>query len=105
MPPNFSVFPSVQYTVVNLPSGGTDIVFPVLVPQQQLTVTYLYYPPMLAAHVNTGCRSDEGYAKIVPVLLRHPRPLWQRIVFITLVVGLILTAIAAAWYAGVHSVA
>jgi hypothetical protein len=78
LPSNFSVYPSVEYSVVELPGGGADIVFPKLVPGEQVSVTYLYYPPTLADHVNTGCRSDEGFAKIVTVLWFPQRPLWQR---------------------------
>jgi len=80
LPANFSVYPSVEYSTIQLPSGGTDLVFPKLVPGQQLTVTYLYFPPLTAAQVNTGCRSDEGFAKIISILWLPQQPLWRRAV-------------------------
>lgn len=84
LPPDFSVYPSVDYTVSQLPSGGTDIVFPNLVPGEQVSVTYLYYPPTLFSHVNTHVKSDEGFAKIVTILWEPQPPKWLRRVSVTL---------------------
>lgn len=63
--PQFNIFPSVPYTVEQLPDGSSDIVIPTLVPKQQVTVSYLYYPPLLFTGVNSGIRSDQGFAKPV----------------------------------------
>ena len=41
--PNFSVYPSVPYTINALPEGGSEIVFPILVPNELITITYLYW--------------------------------------------------------------
>ena len=46
--PDFNVFPSVGYRVENLPGGGREIVMPTLVPNEQVTISYLYFPPPLA---------------------------------------------------------
>jgi len=66
--PSFSVYPQVAYNVTALPAGGQEIVFPTLVPGEQVVVNYLYAPPMVWSDVNTHFKSDEGLAKIVNVL-------------------------------------
>jgi hypothetical protein len=66
--PNFSVYPSVHYSVVDLPGGGKELLFPALVPGEQITVAYLYSPPVFWQHVNSHTKSDEGFAKIVTAL-------------------------------------
>ena len=71
--PNYSVFPSINYEVNGLPGGGSEIVFPQLVPGEQVTVTYLYYPPVFWNKVNSYTKSDEGFAKILSVL-PSPQP-------------------------------
>ena len=43
--PSFSVYPDVEYRVSDLPGGGQEILFPSLVPNEQVTVSYLYIPP------------------------------------------------------------
>lgn len=69
--PNFHVMPPVQHTVESTPGGSFDIVFPTLVPGEQVTVSYLYFPPLLASGVNTGVKHDEGFAVHVQVLLQR----------------------------------
>jgi hypothetical protein len=69
--PDFTVFPAVDYTVVQLPDGGKEILIPVLVPNEEVTVGYLYFPPLTFDKVNAGIRSDEGFAKAVPVLMQR----------------------------------
>jgi hypothetical protein len=74
--PDFVVYPSVEYTVVDLPEGGREIVFPTLVPAEQLTISYLYFPPLTWTGVNAGIRSDEGIAKAIPMDLQRQWPKW-----------------------------
>ena len=66
--PNFSVYPQVAYQVMPLPAGGQEIVFPTLVPGEQVIVNYLYYPPTVWSDVNSHIKSDEGFAKVINVL-------------------------------------
>jgi hypothetical protein len=68
LPPDHSVFPDVQPTIVDLQGGGKEILFPVLVPGEQITIQYLYFPPLQWQQINTHTKSDEGYAKILTVL-------------------------------------
>ncbi|MGH8817132.1 MAG: hypothetical protein ACREX5_11120 [Achromobacter pestifer] len=71
--PDFSIYPPIPYRVEELPGGVRDIVIEKVVPKQQVTVSYLYFPPLTAGQINCGIRSDEGFAKALNVLLQ-PKP-------------------------------
>jgi len=73
LPPNVTVYPPVQYTVEKNPGGASEIVIPVLVPKEQITVSYLYFPPLTWNQVNASTKSDEGFAKILN-LIPMPQP-------------------------------
>lgn len=88
--PNFSVTPDIQHEVNRPANGSPEIIFPKLISEEQVTVTYLYFPPVTFQNVNTYTKSDEGFAKIVPVLLqpRISRPI-QILSVILVLVGMI----------------
>lgn len=73
LPLNVSIFPEVSHAVVRHEHGG-DIVFDSVVPGQQITVSYLYFPPVVANQVNGHVRYDKGLAKAVPVVLQQQYP-------------------------------
>jgi len=66
--PDHTVYPDVQRSIVDLPGGGKEILFPVLVPGEQITIQYLYFAPVQWQQINTHAKSDEGYARILNVL-------------------------------------
>lgn len=68
LPINITVQPPVQYTIERNPEGAGEIVFPVLVQREQVTVSYLYFPPLVWSQININTKSDEGFAKIVNVI-------------------------------------
>jgi hypothetical protein len=68
LPPNITVHPSVQYKIEQNPDGGGDIVFPILVPKEQVTVSYLYFPPLLWSHINANVKSEEGFGRVLNVI-------------------------------------
>ena len=74
--PSFNVWPHALYQVENLQGGSTDIVFPVIVPNQMMTVSYLYFAPTTVANVNAGIQSDEGFPQVINVLLQRQYPGW-----------------------------
>lgn len=74
--PSFQVFPSIEYKVNDLPDGAKEIAIPRMVPNEQITISYLYFPPLTYAGVNAGIQSDEGFAKAIPVLLQRQYPRW-----------------------------
>jgi hypothetical protein len=66
--PDHTVYPDVQRSIIDLPGGGKEILFPVLVPGEQITIQYLYFAPVQWQQINTHAKSDEGLAKILNVL-------------------------------------
>jgi len=74
--PDFVIFPDVQHRIETLPSGQREIVIPALVPKEQITISYLYFPPVTFTQVNAGIRCDEGFAHQIPVLLQRQYPKW-----------------------------
>lgn len=90
--PNFSVFPSVVHRVENPPGGGSEIVFPMLVPGEQLTINYLYFPPTTYDKINSYTKSDEGMARIITVLPTPMVSVWlQRVAWTVLIIGAVTT--------------
>jgi hypothetical protein len=94
--PEFSVFPSINFTRQTLPGGGEEVVFPILASGQQITITYLYFPPVTYQQVNLPIYSDEGTARVLNVLPTPQPPKWAlRLAFALLIVGAITTIYVA----------
>lgn len=93
--PDFQIWPTLKYWVEDLPNGARDIVIPTLVPGEQVTVSYLYFPPLTADGINAGVKHDEGFAQQIPVLLQRQYPAW----FSRLAAGLMLAGAVFILYA------
>ena len=90
--PDFNVYPQTNYQVENLPDGGKEIVFPTFAPKQEVIVSYLYFPPMIATQINTHLRSDEGPARMITMLLTPQLPKWKlRTLLYLIIMGIIST--------------
>jgi hypothetical protein len=76
LPDNYQLVPSVPHEVVRTENGGAEIVIPKLVPGEQITISYLYFPPLLWSQIHAYTKSDEGYAKTVTVLPTPQYPKW-----------------------------
>lgn len=88
--PDFNVWPPLVYRVEELPDGSKDIVIPNLVPGEEITVSYLYFPPVTVAQVNAGIKCDQGFAHAIPVLLQRQYPRWLNLTAtLLMLVGLI----------------
>lgn len=94
--PNVHVFPDVDFRVDPLPGGGREIVVPTLVPGEQITISYLYFPPITWNQVNGPIKSDDGFAKAIQVLPVQQYPAWVR----RLVAGLVLSGAISLLYLG-----
>ncbi len=70
--PSFSIWP--RNTIHHV--HGTDIVLPRLLPNEWVEVSYLYFPPMTFQQVNAGIRSDEVFARPIPMILQRHYPRW-----------------------------
>jgi len=102
LPTTYTVLPAVVYRVENPPGGGAEIVFPTLVPKEQVTITYLYYPPVTYGQINSYVKSDEGMARIITVLPTPMQPMWLLrtaavLFFLGLVTALYLLVLLASW--------
>ena len=88
--PNFNVFPAIEHRVEDLPGGGRDIVIPTLVPGEQVTISYLYFPPTTVENVHGPVKSDDGLAKTLHVLPTVQYPIWlNRLAQALMFVGLV----------------
>lgn len=101
--PNFIIWPTISHRVDVLPNGERDIVIPTLVPGEQITISYLYFPPITVGQVNAGIKCDQGFAHAIPVLLQRQYPRWVNVVAAALMlVGAV--AIIYAVYRGIATV-
>lgn len=90
LPQNFNVFPDVSYEVQDLPGGGREIVFPTLVPGEQVSISYLYFPPVLYSQIHAGIRHSQGFAREVTVLPSLQYPPWlSRVLWVLISLGVI----------------
>lgn len=76
--PNFTIFPDVEYAVVDLPGGQREIRIPTLIPKKQLTIAYAYGSPLQWHQVNTHLEHDDGPVKVLNVLPTVQLPTWVR---------------------------
>lgn len=79
LPKSFQIYPPVRYSVLEGSSGSAEILLPTLVPNEQVSITYLYFPPLLWNQVNAYTKSDEGLAKIINAI---PTPQPPRVVIL-----------------------
>lgn len=88
--PHVTINPDIDYSIRDLPGGGKEIVIPRLVPKKEVTVSYLYFPPITWDRINTYLETDNGPIKVVQVLLQIQPPKWLlRIIWVVLIIGLI----------------
>jgi hypothetical protein len=69
--------PDSLFEVFGMPeAGGKEIVIPVLGPEQQVEIAYLYAPPLTVKEINTYVKSDLGPGKLLRVLPLSQYPVW-----------------------------
>ncbi|MGE3522438.1 MAG: hypothetical protein AB7I96_06210 [Candidatus Dadabacteria bacterium] len=88
LPEHYNVFPAIEFSVQILINGGAEIVFPTLVPEEQVSISYLYFPPILYNQIHAGIRHSDGFAKEVTTLPTELYPIWLlRSLKVLLVIG------------------
>lgn len=65
LPKGFQVYPPLSHTVLESTNGSAEIVIPTLVPNEQVSISYLYFPPLTWNQVNSYTKSDEGLASVI----------------------------------------
>jgi len=73
---NYHVSPKLDYSIEPVKDSGDDIVFPILRPKEQVTVSYLYFEPVTPDQIHTYVKSDEGLAKNIAMLPVRRFPKW-----------------------------
>lgn len=77
LPQSYQIYPAVAHEVNNSPCGASEIVFPTLVPNEQVSISYLYFPDIFWHQINTYTKSDEGMAKVVNIIPSPQLPKWK----------------------------
>ena len=97
--PDFTIHPPIHYDVVALKDGSYEIVIPKMIRSEQLTISYLYFPPVIWDQINTYTKSDEGFAKIIPVqlMMLPPKSLLIASTALTLIGASTVLYFAAQW--------
>jgi len=100
--PDFNIWPIIVHHVDTLPDGSKDIVIPTLVPGEEITISYLYFPPVTVNQVNAGIKCDQGFAYPITVLLQRQFPRWLNfITAVLMIAGLI--AVVYVVYLGISA--
>jgi hypothetical protein len=74
--PDYNVWPAIVHRVEELPDRTRDIVIPTLVPGEEVSISYLYPPPITFQQINAGVKCDQGIANQISVLLQRQYPAW-----------------------------
>lgn len=98
--PSFQIVPPVDHRVIDLADNAKEILIPTMVPGEQLTISYLYFPPLTYANVNAGIKSDEGFATQLPVLLQRQYPKSLGV----LTVAAVLVGVGTILYAAISAI-
>lgn len=83
--PDFQMYPSLTHEIVRGSDNTAEIVIPTLVPGEQVTIGYLYFPPQTYQNINNYCKSDEVLAKYLNVAPMVPASKTQLFTLWTLV--------------------
>jgi hypothetical protein len=96
LPPNVTLYPDKDHHIVSLPGGTQELLMPELLPGEEVTIAYLYYPPLMWNQVNTYVKSDEGFAKVITVLPQQQYPRWfNNTAALLMLIGLVTTCYLA----------
>lgn len=103
LPENYQLYPAVPHTKEQVEGGIAEIIIPQMVSGEQITISYLYTPPLLWSQINAYTKSDEGFAKIINALPTPQLPKWigniiWSLVFVGVVTILYLIVEAILWF-------
>jgi hypothetical protein len=83
-----SIEPPLAHTLQTLPNNTEEILFPTLPAKFQVTVSYLYFPPIVFSQINAPIYSDEGLAREIKVLQQQQWPKWVlALLWLLIVIG------------------
>jgi len=77
LPIDFQMFPKRAFKVENIDDGEcSDIVFETVAPSEEITISYLYFPPVYVEQIIGQVKCDEGIAKGMDVWITRRYPVW-----------------------------
>ena len=66
--PAFQIHPQLAHNIIKGPENSAEIIIPTLVSGEQISISYLYFPPDLWSQVHSYCKSDEMAAKYINII-------------------------------------
>lgn len=91
---SYNINPQTYYEIRDIPGssslsvGAKEIIFPTLVPNEQVEISYLYVPPITYDQLTTYVKSDEGFAKVIQAVPSPSLKNWQKYaVYVLLFIG------------------
>ncbi|GAB3626946.1 hypothetical protein PTE30175_03548 [Pandoraea terrae] len=97
---HYVIEPRIQHESKTTEAGGWEIIVPALVPNEQIMVSYLYFPPLTWHQINAYTKSDEGIARYLNVFPTPQPPRW----IVAGLVSVFYIGVLAITYAAVTSV-
>jgi hypothetical protein len=71
-----STHPTINYEIKPLKNNTEELFFPTVPAKFQVTIFYLYFPPILYNQINAPIYFDEGQAREIRVLPQQQFPWW-----------------------------
>lgn len=71
-PPSYNVHPPVSHSLSVSGRQGAEIHIPVLVAGEQVTISYLYFPPLLYSQIGAWVKCDEGAGRFITAIPNTP---------------------------------
>jgi len=71
-PLSYQLYPAVSHTVTGGSGASAEICIPVLVPSEQVSISYLYFPPLIWDQIVSSVKCDEMLAKVIQTIPTAP---------------------------------
>lgn len=77
LPADFQISPKRAFKIENIDDGEcSDIVFDTVAPSEEITISYLYFPPVFADQIIGMVKCNEGIARGINVWIARRYPAW-----------------------------
>ena len=75
-PNNYVIHPPKESEIVSIEGKRRELKISELIPSEQITVNYLYFPPITWEQINTTVKHDDGFGKLITVIPTLQFPKW-----------------------------
>lgn len=87
LPRDITIYPNAGATTHRNPDNSGEILFPTLVSGEQVTISYLYFPPLFWNQIHAYTKCDEGGVENVTVLPTPQPPKWAAALALALMIA------------------